>query len=355
MSSTTQDSSAAARIFDANANRAAEALRVIEDVARFGLNDAVLSQATKELRHNLQTSLHKIPSEMRLLSRDTPGDVGTSIATAAEGRREDLQSVAVAACKRLQQALRSMEESAKVLAFSVAASASLATELEQLRYASYSLEKTLVLLHSHAERLAACRLCVLMDCRNSSEEFTQLATQILTAGAHMVQLRDKTATDRTLLQRGRLLQQLTSAHDSIFIMNDRVDLALATGADGVHVGQTELPVAEVRQIAGDRLLVGVSTRNASQLEQAVTDGASYVGVGPMFTSTTKNFSELAGLDYARAAVEKTSLPMFAIGGITQQNAAAVLETGVHGLAAQAAVVDAASPGSVVTELLGQFT
>src|SRR5690606_20385257 len=129
----------------------------------------------------------------------------------------------------------------------------------------------------------------------------------------------------------------------LFILNDRPDLARLVGADGVHLGQDDLPVKEARRILGPDALVGVSTHDLDQLRQAILDGASYVGVGPSFPSGTKDFAELAGLDYVRAAHAETSLPMFAIGGIHEGNIAEVVTAGARRVAVSAAISQADDP------------
>jgi thiamine-phosphate pyrophosphorylase len=137
----------------------------------------------------------------------------------------------------------------------------------------------------------------------------------------------------------------------LFIMNDRADLAALADADGVHVGQNELAVGEARSILGAGKLVGVSTHTAAQLEQALQDGADYVGCGPTFSSRTKDFAALAGLDFLRAVANWTALPAFAIGGITLQNVSQVLETGFRRVAVRSAVWNADDPAAAAQELL----
>jgi thiamine-phosphate pyrophosphorylase len=142
----------------------------------------------------------------------------------------------------------------------------------------------------------------------------------------------------------------TREADTVFIMNDRADLAAATDADGVHVGQDELPVKEARAIVGPRRLVGVSTHSIEQARQAVLDGADYLGVGPVFPSATKAFDSLAGLELVRQIAAEISLPWFAIGGINAENIGAVLEAGATRIAVSHAILSAHDPGSVTSTL-----
>ncbi|HYV37517.1 MAG TPA: Clp protease N-terminal domain-containing protein, partial [Gemmataceae bacterium] len=151
------DTMAVARILDANANRAREALRVLEDYCRFILNDAFLSRELKTLRHELAEALKVLPPDLLLLARDTPGDVGTNIATAAEMDRGNVRDVLQAGCKRVQESLRGLEEYGKI------SSVDFARQIEALRYRSYTLERALLLGTEARTRLEAAKLCVLVS------------------------------------------------------------------------------------------------------------------------------------------------------------------------------------------------
>jgi thiamine-phosphate pyrophosphorylase len=156
----------------------------------------------------------------------------------------------------------------------------------------------------------------------------------------IIQLRDKQADERTLLSRSRILKNCisVSGRNVLFIMNDRPDLALLAEADGVHVGQEELPVPLVRQLVGT-LLIGVSTHSIEQARQAVLDGADYIGAGPVFASTTKEFSQLAGLNYLQEVATEISIPAFAIGGVTEDRLDEVFQTGIRRVAVGAALLN----------------
>ena len=132
-------------------------------------------------------------------------------------------------------------------------------------------------------------------------------------------------------------------------MNDRADIAVAAGAQGVHVGQEELPVEAVRRVVGSELLIGVSTHNLDQVRSAVADGADYIGCGPTFPSQTKAFDAYPGLDFLRAAAAETTLPAYAIGGITLEQLETVLATGIHGVAVSQAILAAENPVAAVRE------
>jgi thiamine-phosphate pyrophosphorylase len=338
------DRLATARIIDASANRAREALRVLEDYARFVRDDAYLSGELKNLRHDLAKALAAMPAELLLVARDTPGDVGTAITTASEMERADLLDVVRAACKRLQEALRSLEEYGKV------ASPDIAGAAEALRYRAYTLERALLLSQSSHELLAAAQLYVLVGTDFCSAPFESTVREALAGGAQVIQLREKKLDDRALLALAHEVRQWTRQASALFILNDRPDLARLCDADGVHLGQTDLPVRDARRILGPGSLIGVSTHNLAQLRQAIVDGASYVGVGPVCASSTKDFGELAGVQWLREALAETSLPAFAIGGITVDNLPALRAAGARRIAVSAAVCQAQDPRDMARRL-----
>jgi thiamine-phosphate pyrophosphorylase len=338
------DHTATLRIIDAAANRAREGLRVLEDYARFALDDAHLTRQLKECRHALREALGIFPAEALLRSRETQADVGTTISTPAEIARANPAEVVQAACKRTQEALRSLEEFGKLL------STAAATRLERLRYQLYTLEKGLALAEFNRRELADRRLYLLATDALCPRGLGPAVRGALAGGATIVQLREKEMPDRRLVELGRRVRAWTRETDALFIINDRADLALATDADGVHVGQDELSVKEARAIVGPRRLVGVSTHSVEQARQAVLDGADYLGVGPVFPSVTKAFDSLAGLELVREVASEISLPWFAIGGINAENVSAVLEAGATRIAVSHAILSAEDPASVTRVL-----
>jgi thiamine-phosphate pyrophosphorylase len=346
-------STATLRILDAAANRAREGLRVVEDYLRFVLDDRHLTNLCKQLRHDLTDALNRIPIEHRLASRETQADVGAVLTTSGEHRRADATDVLRANFARLQESLRSLEEFGKLL------DESLAAEFKQMRYRTYTLQRAADITQHSIRRLADARLYVLIDGRSSIEEFERLARSLIDAGADVIQLRDKQLDDRALLDRARRLRDWTqnvgqvdnlSYNRTLFIMNDRPDLAVLARADGVHVGQEELSVKDVRAIVGPEMLIGVSTHTIEQARQAALDGASYLGVGPTFPSGTKSFEQYPGLELLQQVAAEIRLPAFAIGGIDRRNVDKVLATGLTRIAVGGAVIAADDPAEAVREL-----
>jgi thiamine-phosphate pyrophosphorylase len=332
------------RVLDAAANRAREALRVLEDHSRFVLNDAFLSGKLKQLRHDLAAALDRLPAGLLLAARDTTHDVGTTLSTEQEWRRESLLAVVEANGKRVQEALRSLEEFGKLL------NVEFARAIERLRYESYTLERALVLGQDARARLSDCRLYVLVSeaiCRASLVGTVREACQ---GGAQVIQLRETTLDDRRLLGLAREVQKITRDCGALFIVNDRPDIAVLAEADGVHLGQDDLPVYEARRIVGPSALIGVSTHDLVQLHRAVLEGASYLGVGPTFPSRTKDFSQLAGLAFVRQATAETTLPFFVLGGVSVENVGEVVGAGGCRIAVSQAVCAADDPRRAATAL-----
>lgn len=336
------------RIVDAEANRASEGLRVIEDYVRFVLDDRHLTGLVKQLRHELTAALERLDTGDRLSARQSESDVGATLCTPAEADRDDARAVAAASFKRVQQALRSLEEYAKLIDGPMAAA------IELLRYSAYTLERAVGITADSLARLLEARLYVLLDGCADEEAFAQAAETLIGAGVHVLQFRDKRLDERQLLARARRLREITARSETLFIMNDRADLAVLSHADGVHVGQEELSVKDARRIVGPKALVGVSTHSIQQARQAVLDGANYIGVGPTFPSATKSFEKFPGLELLRAVAAEIRLPAFAIGGITRENLPQVVESGMRRVAVSAAVLKAADPGAAAREMLARF-
>jgi thiamine-phosphate pyrophosphorylase len=333
---------AAARILDANANRAREALRTLEDLARFALSDAALSSDCKTARHDLASAIASLaisPATL-LAARDTPGDVGTDITTTTEGARVGLAAVAAAAAGRASEALRVLEETAKALAGPW-------QRFESIRYRVYDLDRRLrTALLARAPQWTLCVLLTTDLCRHHPIE--RVAALAIDGGADCLQLREKTMEPGPLLALARRLVALARPRGVAVVVNDRPDIALLSGADGVHVGQTDLSVADCRRVLGPGAIVGVSTSRLAEARRAVADGASYCGLGPMFASTTNAKPTLAGPDYLRAYLADpacAAVPHLAISGIDAARAAELGSLGCRGVAVSSAVCAAEDPAA----------
>ena len=312
------DHADAARVVDANLNRAREALRVIDDYCRFVLNDAVLTERVKRLRHELGEATKGVAV---LAARDTPGDVGTAVTADGEYVRRGPAEVAAVNLKRLQESLRSVEEFGKVFG------PNLGKRAEAIRYQAYTLESLIVGGTNARQRLAGVKLYALLTGSQCVASLEWTIAEAAAGGVQMFQLREKTLSDRELLARAKAVRHWTRARGVLFVVNDRPDIARLAEADGVHLGQDDLPVAAARRVVGPDALIGVSTHTAAQVRQAVLDGVDYLGIGPTFPSRTKPFDHFPGLPFVSEAAALTTLPMFVLGGVEPANLAQVTAAG----------------------------
>ena len=161
----------------------------------------------------------------------------------------------------------------------------------------------------------------------------EVAREILASGVPILQYREKAKKVRDMYEECLVLRAMTRQYGALFIINDHLDLALAVGADGVHIGQDDLPLSKVRELLGPDFLIGVSTHSPAQAQAAVNGGADYIGVGPLFATHTKtDVCDPVGLDYLDYVVQNLEIPFVAIGGIKEYNLAAVLKAGARTVA-----------------------
>jgi thiamine-phosphate pyrophosphorylase len=331
------------RLIDANANRAREALRVLEDYARFILNSDPLSGEIKNLRHEMTQALRPLLREA-IFHRDTPGDIGTTIKTTGEQSRDDVAGVVIAAGKRTGEAMRALEEFLKI------SQPANAAKIEALRYRLYDVEQRIVLTLHPRTRFSTVRLYVLITesaCRNP---WLETAAMAIDGGADCLQLRENQLTDAELFHRAVQLVRICRKNGVLSIINNRPDIALAADADGVHLGQDDMPALPARRTMGNDKIIGISTHNLDQAHRAVTDGADYIGVGPIFKSATKPRDFLAGLEYAAAAVREIAIPKIGIAGIGPENVDKVRAVGISAVAVAAAVTGREDAAAATREL-----
>lgn len=336
------------RVLDANANRAAEGLRTLEDFARLVREDELVVQSVKAIRHGLAEALRPYERRLRLANRSTAADAGTEVTEASEANRSELIDLVPAAAERVTQALRQLEEFGKLVA------PELGEAFKKLRYDTYD-RLARVELQLTAQGMGRCgwnapSLYLLVDCELPVEEFIAYLKSLAEAGVDWFQLRDKDVDGGQLVQYGRAAMWALEQSRSGVVINDRIDVALACGAYAVHLGQEDIGLAEARRLVGQKLQIGVSTHDLSQALEAERGGADYIGCGPTFPSGTKQFEEFAGTAFLSQVASEVELPFYAIGGVELTNLEQVVASGCHRVAVSGVINRAENPVAAAREL-----
>ena len=329
------------RILDANLDRAREGLRIIEEWCRFGLNSLNLANECKQLRQEIG-SWHG--TELRM-SRNTPDDPGTELTHPQEEHRRDVQQLLQVNFCRLEEALRVLEEYGKIY------NSQMASACKQIRYRVYNIESGL-LAYKRNQQLQNSYLYLVTS---PQEKLIEVVEAALQGGLTLVQYRNKTADDMIRLTEAQKFCQICRRYGALFIVNDRVDLAIAVDADGVHLGQNDIPINLARQILGPQKLVGRSTTNPEEMKGAIEEEADYIGVGPIYETPTKLDKAAVGLEYISYVVKNCPIPWFAIGGIDMQNCDAVLSAGAERVSVVRAIMQAEQPTLVTQYFLSQLS
>jgi len=330
---------AACRIIDANFNRAREAIRVVEEFCRFVLNSKALANRAKQSRHELSGVIGKLDTGRLITSRDTLGDVGVGQVVDKQMARGNLRDSLSAGCKRLTEALRALAEVIRI------ESQPLAEAIEKLRYDAYTLEKDIVLFAETAEKYKSVGLYVVITSALPAEVIS-LTHKCAVGGADCIQLRAKAIADDKLFALAEAFVGICKDTGVLSVINDRVDIAVAAGADGLHVGQSDLPIEQARKLQTTPLVIGKSTHSVRQLRATCDERPTYAALGPVFATGTKPDVPPVGLDYVRQAVEMLAdegIGNVAIGGITADNVEQVLGAGAASIAVCAAVTKTEDP------------
>lgn len=331
-----QLSSETLRIIDANLNRIGEGLRVLEEFARMTLNDREMSQQLKNLRHDTARCNPDI-QQLLLQSRDSAGDVGAEMRVPGEGKNRNIPEIIRANSRRAQESLRVMEEIARL------PGSGLDTEnYQRARFEMYTIEKTLVSRILRRDKIQRLRgLYVIVDTAAlKGRSHLEAARQAIRGGATVIQLRDKEHEKKEVLNIARQLADLCTGNNVLFIVNDSLDIALAADADGLHVGQEDLPVDVARRLLPIDKILGCSARTPETAMKAESDGADYLGVGSIYPTASKEVTVVVGPECLRKIKQAVDLPLVAIGGIDKENLKPVMDAGAVAVAVISAVIGA---------------
>jgi thiamine-phosphate pyrophosphorylase len=340
------------RVIDANLNRAREGLRVLEDVSRLVLNDAILSKRLKTMRHELLRGEPALDREL-ITARDSEGDVGADTVVPGQDKEKELALVVVANASRVQESLRTLEEMSKT----PGAAPQLDPErFRKARFDLYTIERELLSKLTRQDKAKHLRgLHAIIDTQAlKGRSHIEATRQVISGGAKTIQLRDKLSSKKDLLPIARQLKALCAEHDVLFIINDYLDLALAADADGLHLGQEDLPIEVARRLLPIDKILGCSVTTVEQATTAEASGADYVAVGSMYPTPSKEKAVVVGLERLREIRQVVGLPLVAIGGITKDNAAAVIAAGADSVAVISAILGAASPEEAARHIVARI-
>ena len=347
-------------MIDANLNRSSEGLRVLEDVARFLLNDAELSQRLRTLRHDLARQTKSLSVGL-LSQRDSEHDVGHPYFIPPKERELNMKTTSLqglldlvtANAKRVEESLRVVEELAKLPELSSMLNSA---SFEQSRFTLYTLERDLISRISRRDKIERMPgLYVILDRQFlGGRDELDIAVQIIEGGARVIQLRDKQSKKGEMLLVAQKLKELCSQAGVLFIINDYLDLAMAVDADGLHIGQEDLPLPVVRRELPIDKIVGCSVTTLSQATKAQNEGADYIAVGSIFPTTTKKEATVVGVDTLKELKRIVSTPLVAIGGINQNNIGEVVAAGADAVAVISAVLGEKDVRGAVQKLVAKM-
>jgi thiamine-phosphate pyrophosphorylase len=339
------------RIIDANLNRAGEGLHLLEELARLMLNDAELTRQLKAMRHNILRGDLAFNKAL-IQSRNSAGDVGLDIEAPGEGGRE-LPIIVVANARRVQEALRILEEMTKVPGTTPRLDPE---KFKKARFDLYTIEQKLLSRLLRRDKTGGLTgLYAIIDSQAlGKRSHLEVAEELIRGGASAIQLRHKLDSKDELLDIAQRLKNLCSAHSVLFIVNDHLDIALAVAADGLHLGQEDLPVRVARRLLPIDMIVGVSVNTLKQAKAAEAAGADYIAVGSIYPTSSKETAKVVGLERLRRIGGSVSLPLIAIGGINKDNAAQVAAAGADGVAVIRAIMQAESIERAARQLIRAF-
>ena len=322
-----------AQIIDANLDRAREGLRVLEDWARFGLGRDDFVRRIKNFRQILGKHHLNIYKESRNYIKDDCKGLNHP----EQLKRNCIEDILSSNAARAQEALRVIEE------FSRNNHKDLSFQASQMRYEIYKLEIELLESSSNKDLLEIILKNNLYFITIENPQLISIIEKTLEGGVKIVQHRFKNGNDKNNLQLAKEIKTLCHKFGALFIVNDRVDIAFASDADGVHLGQKDLNVKEARKILGFSKIIGVSATNDNEIKNAIKNGCDYLGIGPLFETPTKADKLPLGLKIIKDLTKDLSIPWFAIGGIKHANISLLKENGITKIALISDIINSENP------------
>ena len=321
------------QIIDANLDRAREGLRVIEDWARFGLGKEKYVQRIK----NFRQILGKNHLEIYKQSRNHIEDKCKGLTHHEQIKRKTSDQIISSNSGRVQEALRVIEE------FSRLHNPELSKIASEIRYEIYTLEVDLLSLSKRKKSEEILRGNDLYVITDQKENLLEIIEDILVAGVKIIQHRFKRGNDKDNLKEAMQIKNLCKKYNSLFIINDRVDIALASNADGIHLGQNDLELKTARKLLGYSKIIGISANNEMDISNALKEGCDYIGIGPVFETNTKKNKKPIGIKKIKTLTKDLNIPWFAIGGIKSNNISYLKRNGLKKVALVSQLMNSEDP------------
>ncbi len=321
------------QIIDANLDRAREGLRVLEDWARFGLGKEKYVERIK----NFRQILGKNHLEVYKQSRNHNEDKCKGLSHQEQINRKTSEQIISSNSGRVQEALRVIEE------FSRLHNNELSKIASEIRYEIYTLEIDLLNLSKYKKSEEILKENDLYVITNEQDNLLEIIEEILIAGVRIIQYRFKTGTDKDHLKEAIQLKKLCKRYNSLFIVNDRLDIALASNADGIHLGQDDFDLKTARKLLGYSKIIGISANNEIDIPNALKQGCDYIGIGPVFETTTKKDKKPIGIEKIKTLTKDLNIPWFAIGGIELNNISYLKKNGFKKVALVSQLMNSKDP------------
>ncbi len=321
------------QIIDANLDRAREGLRVLEDWARFGLGDNDYVTRIKNFRQILGKNHLDIYKE----TRNHIEDQSKGLTHFEQFNRTTPAQIISSNAGRVQEALRVVEE------FSRLHNHELSKIASEIRYEIYTLEIDLLSLSKFKKSEEILKENDLYVITAQRENLLEIIEEILIAGVKIIQYRFKQGTDKDHLREAIQIKNLCKRYNSLFIINDRIDIALASNADGIHLGKDDLDLKTARKLLGYSKIIGISANNEIDISNALKDGCDYIGIGPVFETATKKEKKPLGIEKIKNLTKDLNIPWFIIGGVTKNNISYLKSNGFKKVALVSQIMNSEDP------------
>jgi thiamine-phosphate pyrophosphorylase len=320
---------------DANINRAMEGIRVCEDIMRFCLCRSDVSTRLKEIRHRVAEAARRFNQGMVLYGRDVEADAQKFVDLEGERRRASLADLFFANMHRAMEAVRSLEEFSKL-----ESSDAKGNPFQEIRFIMYALEREAIPLMKRQNRMSKFNraLYAILDMgRVAEDHYVEAAVEMIRGGTAIIQLRMKSGSKKQILRTAKDVARLCHDEGVLFIVNDHPDIAVLSGADGVHLGWNDLGARDVRKLVPPETIIGLTAYSYGHALRAADEEPDYMAIGPVFDTSYDTGRELVNLkgqgteplSRVKAAVQ---IPLVAIGGITAGNVTEVLAAGADAVA-----------------------